>query len=435
MEAECRAKTKAPKLPNLNDKDNVDAYLDRFERYATNHKWKQSDWAENLSNLLTGKALEVYYRLDPSEAIDYQALKTALLRRFDYTIDGFLHKFRNSPADEGESPVEYLIRLGTCLDKWVDLCKVPRSYKALRDLIVREQFLNVCDKDVSLYLNREADLGLCNFGEKALTYLQSAKRKFKVNLKTMGDGKTINNKSDSKIQCHHCHVYGHKRPDCPKRKSYNNRNSNSFDRSYTKRSEDTYTRSKLKCFLCDGSGHKAEDCKKFTSKVVAMLQEDHNSSGTDNSEITCLCMGDRCIADMCVNVITPIATGIADKTRSTDELPTANGMVGNQMVEMLRDSGCTGVVVKQDLVRNDQFTGEIMKCKLIDRTVLHVPTAEIEIDTPYYSGKVTAMCIKTPIYDLVVGEIPGARPPGKPDSNWKSLSSKVQSMDCRTSRS
>ena len=46
--------TKSPKLPHFVDgKDNMDAYLERFERYATSQKWPTSTWAINLGAVTT----------------------------------------------------------------------------------------------------------------------------------------------------------------------------------------------------------------------------------------------------------------------------------------------------------------------------------------------------------------------------------------------
>ncbi|KAJ8017665.1 hypothetical protein HOLleu_44761 [Holothuria leucospilota] len=62
-EAGARPKIRAPKLPVFDDNDNLDAYLQRYERYATAQGWSKKDWGINLSALLKGKALEVYSRL------------------------------------------------------------------------------------------------------------------------------------------------------------------------------------------------------------------------------------------------------------------------------------------------------------------------------------------------------------------------------------
>jgi hypothetical protein len=75
---------RGPKLPPFDDvKDDMDAYLLRFERYATAQKWDASFWATHLSALLKGKALEVYARFSPELALDYKVLKKARLKRFE----------------------------------------------------------------------------------------------------------------------------------------------------------------------------------------------------------------------------------------------------------------------------------------------------------------------------------------------------------------
>ena len=72
---------RAPKLPAFNENtDKMDAYLERFERFAKNNKWQEDVWATRLSALLTVKSLKFYSRLSREEADDYGMLKLALLR-------------------------------------------------------------------------------------------------------------------------------------------------------------------------------------------------------------------------------------------------------------------------------------------------------------------------------------------------------------------
>ena len=54
-------RAKAPNLPSFVDgKDDLDAYLQRLDRFAVTNKWKKTGWASKLSALLSGRALEVY---------------------------------------------------------------------------------------------------------------------------------------------------------------------------------------------------------------------------------------------------------------------------------------------------------------------------------------------------------------------------------------
>ena len=115
----------------------MDAYLKRFERFAESAKWKKTDWATHLSALLQGKALDVYSRLSVGEATDFDALKTALLKRFQLTEEGFRGKFRTSRAEVGETPGQFVTRLEDYLLKWMDLAKVPQTYDGLKDVILR----------------------------------------------------------------------------------------------------------------------------------------------------------------------------------------------------------------------------------------------------------------------------------------------------------
>ena len=84
--AERDDRAKAPKLPAFVDgKDDLDAYLQRFERFADTAKWHRTGWASKLSALLSGQALEVYSRLCEEAARDYGKVKIALMKRYDLT--------------------------------------------------------------------------------------------------------------------------------------------------------------------------------------------------------------------------------------------------------------------------------------------------------------------------------------------------------------
>ena len=76
----------SPKIPAFVDgKDSLDSYLLRFERCATIAEWERDNWATQLSPLLSGRALEVYSGLSNEDARNYDKLKVALLKRYDFT--------------------------------------------------------------------------------------------------------------------------------------------------------------------------------------------------------------------------------------------------------------------------------------------------------------------------------------------------------------
>ena len=105
-------KAKVPKLPTFTDgKDDLDSYLQRFERFATANKWDKGNWAVALSALLTGKALDVYSRLSETAAVDYGQLKEALLKRYNLQEDGYRRKFRDCKPEVHENCQQLVVRL------------------------------------------------------------------------------------------------------------------------------------------------------------------------------------------------------------------------------------------------------------------------------------------------------------------------------------
>lgn len=54
---------------------------------------------------------------------------------------------------------------------------------------------------------------------------------------------------------------------------------------------------------------------------------------------------------------------------------------------------------------------------LIDGTVRRVNEAEVEMQTPFFRGKVKAMHMHKPIYNFIIGNFPGVRGPEVIGSN------------------
>ena len=145
---------KSPKLPSfIDEKDELDSYLLRFERYAENASWEKDTWAIKLSALLTGRAMDVYTRMSDADASDYGKLKKALLTRYNYTEDGYRKRFREATPETEETPDQFVLRLKNYLAKWLELSgSSPQNFDALVDLIVKEQFINACSEDLAMYL-------------------------------------------------------------------------------------------------------------------------------------------------------------------------------------------------------------------------------------------------------------------------------------------
>ena len=147
----------APKLPSFVDgKDDSDAYLQIFERFAETAKLQKTGWASKLSALLLERALEVCSHLSEGAAKDYDKVKIASMKRYDLTEDCYRRKFRASKPEVDESPEQFIARLDRYLLRWLELLDTEQTFDGLRDLIVKEQFIDSCPKDLAIHLREKA---------------------------------------------------------------------------------------------------------------------------------------------------------------------------------------------------------------------------------------------------------------------------------------
>ncbi len=87
-------------------------------------------------------------------------------------------------------------------------------------------------------------------------------------------------------------------------------------------------------------------------------------------------------------------------------LPVAEGLLNGQVVTVMRDTGCTGVVVRRSLVPPEQMLDKVSSCMLVDkRRMSKVPVARITLDTPFFKGETDALCMSETLYDVTLGNI------------------------------
>jgi len=62
----------------------------------------------------------------------------------------------------------------------------------------------------------------------------------------------------------------------------------------------------------------------------------------------------------------PVITDACQSNCKNSNMPVVDGFLENQPVKVLRDSGCSTVVVRRSLISEDKLTGQEEKCILID---------------------------------------------------------------------
>lgn len=417
-------KAKPPKLPCFSESDDLDAYLDRFERYAGAQKWERQDWAINLSSLLTGKALFTYGTLPSSEANDYDRLKLALLRRYNLTPDGYKIKFRSSKPDKNETATQFVSKLCKYFDRWIDTSKVKHEYDTLREHLVLDQLYQAIPTELAIFIKERKPKNLSDASKLADGYLDVHK----------GWGRMRN--PFSNVVDYRPKTEAVKQPP---------------------RNQSSVPRKTAVCYYCRKPGHFWKRCRlapKSFVPTMAMLVDivrtsceldevdqpdidgvegdgrDEPSSEAETPTMISFARVDRPTDEVLVNdrlelkcgYTIPIVSAVSKLVETN--MPVAVGFIGDVKVQVLRDTGCNGVVVKRALVSPDMLTGEFVPCVLADQTIRYVPVASVPIDSSYYVGTVSAACVDNPTCDVLIGNIPGACLPWQPDPKWEPQNSK-----------
>ncbi|XP_077861719.1 uncharacterized protein LOC144342485, partial [Saccoglossus kowalevskii] len=311
----------------------------------------------NLSVLLTGKALYGFSALSAEEFIDYNVVKAALLKRYDMNEEGYRMKFRTCRAEGGESILQFAARMSSYFDRWVELSEVGRSFDGTKDF----------GNELSIFI-----------GEKS-----------PKSVKEMAE-------------------FADKFRDARRQTGGKNQKSSQFQGGSQNQKGQPWNKS--------SKGKDRVDLNSNDSQEVSATCVVHEV--TDASRYPCLQRRNR-VELKCGHDLPIISVASASVNMMASGMPVVQGFIGSTEVEVLRDSGCSLVVVHRELVDNSQLTGESRTCVMMDGTCRKAPIARLYIDTPYYIGEVEALCMRTPEYDLIVGNISGAREPKDPKIGWK----------------
>ena len=420
-----------PKLPYFDEKtDQMDSYLTRFESYATACKWDPAMWALYLSALLKGRALEVFVRLSKDDQSDYEQIREALLNNFNLTERQFKRKFRESRPEKSETFRQFSSRMASYLEKWLAMAKVEKTFEAVCDFLARDQFLEIANQDMYVFLKpksfktlgdmaRDADLFADASG--GVSYcLASGQRDLKSSGQTRVETPSVKR---PKLSCNICGK-AHSTHECwynPDQKAASN-----VDVAVVKPQ-----------YKGDNSNRHGKSCENYDGEIKGVLKGVHSNNVTEHQVNFCKIKNAQsgkhvarvkrvhfaeditCSREYQTKLESPHSSkeesphqdkeGACHFPRS--RLPTAVGTVNDKEVRVLRDTGCTGVVVRRSLVSDGRMLNKQSGVTLINNYKQRCPMARINIDCPFFRGNTDALCIDDPAHDLVIGNIEGSKFP------------------------
>ena len=408
-----------PKLPAFRDKtDDIDSYLFRFETHATALKWERTHWVTYLSALLEGTALTLFHSLSDTEdgTVTYEQLKSALLKKFQCTPEGFRKRFRESKPTAGEPFETYAVELRRLADRWISLSKVEKTYEGLLGLILSEQLLQSVSHDLATFLCEKDERSFQNLIKSAESYRHAHPNK---NLARRSEATVFGSVASVRDEHRPSEHFGptnsfrgHGGYQSGPSRFWNRRG---FDSTRRSRGDGRFrgqaTRKEIVdkgrsgnqssttkcCFLCKQPGHFHQSCPWKSRKNPCRIC---NFSHPPDQ-----CPFHKAVAkeSMACALAPP---SVCPEVDFSGKLHLQSGTVNGVRCSVLRDTGATICAVRKRLVQPCQLLGSSVRCVSFGGREEEFPLAKVSVDSPYFSGEMTCCVLDAPIADFIVGNVP-----------------------------
>lgn len=349
-------------VPQFNEKD-VDKYFTLFERVATTLNWPRNVWSLLLQCTLSGKAQEAFAALSVEDSLDFEKVKSAVLRVYELVPEAYRQKFRRLRKQYNQTNVEFMREKEILFDRWCSSQKV-NDFAQLKQLILMEEFKNSLPEKVTTYLNEQKEMDVSKAAvlvdEYMLTHKANFERPFGFNKfdKINGNGKEFVKSFPSPVES-----VENPTPSVQNKSNVSEQKSND----------------NIMCFYCKKRGHISSGCpvlKKKNTKSVALIKTQERGNH-HLSEKNCE------YADFKPFVM----DGFVALTGSTKKIP----------VKILRDTAASQSFILEGVLtlNDDTAVGSEVPVRGFNMQDIGVPLHRIVIHSDLWSG------------DAIVGVRPG----------------------------
>ena len=282
----------------------------------------------------------------------------------------FKRRFRSAKPETGETPIQFLTRLDNHLLRWIDLAKAEKSFEGLKTLMVQEQYLSTCQKDMAMHLKEGKLRTIRELGEIAENYVEAHATDIVFGIETRQQ-RIRSLKADMR----RCQKQRNRSPKGPVSEQIARFQAAIAPRPHqsppTNRRQQWQTQQQkptLRCFLCNKPGHIARNCMIKPAAAAELRTPEEDSDDA-------------------------LREAAAPKTLGS-RLPPRNN-VTFRICRPHNRTECAECFYSPDPTH---------RCQAAAMT-------EIFVDTPHYRGPTTAVCMINPIYDLIVGNVKSATEP------------------------
>ena len=101
----------------------------------------------------------------------------------------------------------------------------------------------------------------------------------------------------------------------------------------------------------------------------------------------------------------PVLSAACMEDSRYPKMPVADGLLDGKRVKVLRDSGCSCVVVRRGLIEDKDNDAKKVTVVLADGRAIQTKSAHANLECPYFVGNVDVVEMESPLYDVILGNI------------------------------
>ena len=345
------------RLTKLTESDDIEASLMIFERTMREYEIEEERWALKLAPQLTGKAQQAYAAMEQSQATDYDAVKTAILRQYEINDETYRQRFRSACRKDGEMGCELVVRLRDSAKKWM---KDRETREDVLDILIMEQFLTTLAPETRTWVKERKPKSSTEAGQLADDYDLVRRR-------SEGPKKPAEGVQTGPKRCNFCGIVGHLTHECRKAaKLRGGPTGKGPQHPQTQRAE-------VKCYNCGQKGHLSYKCP----RSAALFCRSSEQAGGGRSMEGC-------------------------------NMSRGGSVEGQAVKSILLDTGCSKTLVRRDLVPEGRLVdGKAVTIRCAHGDTVLYPVANVTMEVEGIPLRVEAAVSDTlPVAVLLGTDVP-----------------------------